>query len=97
MFTVAPGTVGGIVSGPDGEPIAVPPDPETLRDIAQASGGRSFAVGDADALKEVYEDLGSRIGTRPEQREMTAAFAGASLLLLAGGLGTGLRRRGRVA
>ena len=98
VYTVALGTPEGVVSGgPLGEPIPVPPDPETLRAIARESGGRAFEVDDADALEQVYEDLGSRVGTRPERRELTAAFAGASLLLLAGGLGTGLRWRGRVA
>ena len=97
VFTVALGTPEGVVAAPDGQSIAVPPDPETLRRIAQASGGRTFAAEDAGALEEVYEDLGSRIGTRPERREVSAAFAGAGLLLLLGGLGTGLRWRGRVA
>ena len=48
------------------------------------------------SLDDVYEKLGSRIGTRDEQREITAGFAGAGLLLLAGGVGSGLRRRGRI-
>ena len=96
VFTVALGTPEGEVAGPNGERLAVPPDPETLGEIAERSGGRAFAVDDADALEQVYEDLGSRIGTRPEQREIAAAFAGAGLLLLLGGLGTGLRWRGRI-
>ena len=97
VFTVALGTEDGLVAGPNGEPIAVPPDPATLREIAQRSGGRAFAAGDADALEQAYADLGSRIGTRPEQREVSVAFAGAGLLLLLGSLGSGLRWRGRVA
>ena len=72
----------------------VPPDPESLREIAQVSGGRAYAAADAGALEEVYKDLGSQIGTRPEQREITAGVAGASVLLLLAALGTGLRRRG---
>jgi Ca-activated chloride channel family protein len=72
----------------------VPPDPGSLREIAEVSGGRAYATGDAGALEEVYEDLGSQIGTRPEQREITAGVAGFGLLLLAGALGTALRRRG---
>lgn len=96
IFTVALGTDDGVVMQPDGELLRVPPDPETLRAIADRSGGRAFQVEDTGALEGVYEDLGSRIGTEPEEREVSAAFAGVSLLLLAGGLGVGLRWRSRV-
>jgi hypothetical protein len=47
--------------------------------------------------RPVYEHVGSRIGTRKEQREVSAAFAAGGLALLLGGLGTGLRWRGRLA
>jgi Ca-activated chloride channel homolog len=96
VYTVALGTESGVVSGPQGEPIAVPPDPETLRRIASTSGGRAFEAADASQLEGVYKSLGSRIGTRKERREVSAGFAAAGLLLLAGGVGTGLRRRGRL-
>jgi Ca-activated chloride channel family protein len=96
VYTVALGTDEGVVRGPRGEPLAVPPDPETLRAIARASGGEAFAAEDAGALGEVYERLGSRIGTTTEEREVSAAFAAAGLLLLLGGLGTGLRGRSRL-
>jgi Ca-activated chloride channel family protein len=97
ISTVALGTSDGVVIGPTGEPLAVPPDPETLRQIAERSGGRAFEVTDPGELDRVYEQLGSRIGTRQEQREVSAAFVAGGLLLLVGGLGTGLRTRGRIA
>lgn len=96
VHTVALGTASGTVTTPDGRTQSVPPDPEALRAIASASGGRAFAAEDADALDSVYERLGSQIGTREERREVTAGFAGAGLLLLAGALGTALRWRGRL-
>jgi Ca-activated chloride channel homolog len=96
ISTVALGTPGGTVYGPAGEPIAVPPDPQTLRAIATISGGTAFAAPDAEALDDVYQRLGSRLGTRRERREVTVGFAAAGLVLLAGGVGTGLRRRGRL-
>jgi Ca-activated chloride channel homolog len=97
VYTVALGTAQGAVTDPSsGQQIAVPPDPETLRAIAQASGGQAFEVDDADELDQVYQRLGSRIGTRQERREVTAAFAGGALILLLGGVGTGLRWRGRL-
>jgi len=62
-----------------------PPDPETLQAVAEQSGGQSFAVEDADALTAVYERLGSHVATEREPREVTAAFAGGALALVAGG------------
>jgi Ca-activated chloride channel homolog len=97
IYTVALGTPDGVIPGPLGQPIAVPPDPETLRQIAERSGGRAFATGDAGELDQVYEQLGSRIGTRTEKREVSVGFAAGGLLLLLGGLGTGVRWRGRIA
>ena len=60
------------------------------------SGGRAFTAEDANALDSVYERLGSQIGTRRVRREVSAGFAAAGLLLLAGALATSLRWRGRL-
>ncbi|HUF00978.1 MAG TPA: VWA domain-containing protein [Gaiellaceae bacterium] len=66
--------------------IQVPPSPETLEQMAAGTGGELFTVPDAEQLRRVYEDLGSRLGTREEPREITDVFAaGAALLLLVGG------------
>ncbi len=66
--------------------IRVPPDTETLREIARLTGGRYFAAPDAARLESIYANLGTRLSSRSEQREITAAFAGgAVLLLIAGG------------
>jgi len=65
----------------------VPPDRESLRRIADASGGRAFATADELQLDAVYEELGEQLGTREERREVTAGFAGlAAVMLVAGGL-----------
>jgi Ca-activated chloride channel homolog len=95
VYTVALGTAAGQVEA-NGQVIAVPPDPEALRQVAQLSGGAAFAAEDAGRLDEVYERLGSQIGTRKERREISAGFAAAGLLLLGGALGTSLRWRGRI-
>jgi Ca-activated chloride channel family protein len=97
VYTVALGTPDGVLpNGPMGQAVPVPPDPETLRAIAERSGGQAFEVEDAGELEGIYERLGSQIGTREEQREISAGFAAAGLLLLLGGVGTGLRWRGRL-
>jgi Ca-activated chloride channel family protein len=95
VYTVALGTEDGVVES-NGQTLRVPPDPEALQEVAQLSGGATFAAEDADALDEVYERLGSQIGTREEKREISAGFAAAGLLLLGGSLAASLRWRGRL-
>ena len=88
--TVAPGIPHGVVQVPLAggftARVQVPPDPNTLRAVAQATGGRFFAVPTAEQLQEVYADLESQLGEEKELREVSVAFAGVgALLLLVGG------------
>jgi Ca-activated chloride channel family protein len=86
VFTVALGTEEGTVEGPGGQEVPVPPDAETLRTIAEETGGESLASASEADLVSVYRDLGSSLGFVEEEREVTAAFAGAgAVLILAGG------------
>jgi Ca-activated chloride channel homolog len=97
ISTVALGTPEGTVQLAPGQwPMRVPPDPETLRAIAEVSGGEAFTANDSNKLSDVYKQMSSRLGTRPEQREVSAGFAGAAALLLAAGTAAALRRRGRL-
>jgi Ca-activated chloride channel homolog len=91
IYTVLVGTPNGVVEEelPGGlrTRIQVPPDPDVLREVAQLSGGEFFTATDDEDLKQVYEDLGSRLGHRDKSREVTDVFAGGSAaLLLVGGL-----------
>lgn len=91
IFTVSLGTDEGRVTVPDelGIPtvVDVPPDRETLRRIAEMTGGAFFDAPTDEELEDVYERLSTRVATTTEQREVTAAFAGAGLaLILIGGL-----------
>jgi Ca-activated chloride channel homolog len=94
VYTVALGTEAGTVQGPDGfggmRTIRVPPDPETLSQVAEQTGGKFFEAADQDALESVYDEIGSQVGVEHEQRELTVFFtaAGAALLLLGGALST---------
>jgi Ca-activated chloride channel homolog len=96
IHTFALGSSGGVIRTPDGALIPVPPDPETMRRIADTSGGRSFAVEDADDLAGLYRDLGSRVATEKEEREITAAFAAGGALLLVGAAAFGVRATARL-
>jgi Ca-activated chloride channel family protein len=92
VYSVLVGTNDGVINirlaGGFQAVMRVPPSPETLRSISQATGGRFYAVPDAAQLHEVYARLGSRLGSHEESREVTNLFAGgsAALLLLGGGL-----------
>ena len=92
VYTVAFGTEQGVVEVVDDngfkQRVTVPPDPPTLRQVSQLTGGRFYAAPNAAQLNAVYEELGSRIGSVEKEREITAAFAagGAFLLLAAGGV-----------
>jgi Ca-activated chloride channel family protein len=96
IHTFALGSSGGVIRSPDGALIPVPPDPETMRRIAELSGGRSFAVEDADDLAGLYRELGSRVATEKEQREITAAFAAGGALLLVAAAAFGVRATARL-
>jgi Ca-activated chloride channel family protein len=96
VSTVALGTTDGVVYGPQGQTLAVPPDPDTLREISSITGGTFTETADAGELDKVYKRLGSKVGTKRVKQEVSSDFAAAGLLLLLGGLGTGLRRRGRL-
>jgi Ca-activated chloride channel family protein len=91
IYTVSLGTASGTIdvqtkSGAT-ETRPVPPDPETLKQIAAITGGQAYTADDADKVTTAYEKLGSALGKRKEHREITAGFAGGALvLILAGGL-----------
>ena len=86
MYTVALGTDAGTITttSADGESLVyrVPPDPATLAAVAEKTGGKFFQAPDASSLETVYSKIGSQVGTEIEQRELTAAFAGAGAVLL---------------
>jgi Ca-activated chloride channel family protein len=85
VYTVALGTPEGTVVDAEGTTHQATPDPATMQAVAEASGGQSFTVEDADRLSAVYEKLGSQVATERKPREITAAFAGGALILVAGG------------
>jgi Ca-activated chloride channel family protein len=87
IYTVALGTASGTL--PNGD--AVPPDTQTLEQIARRSGGQAFTASEAGALSAVYEKLGSEVAMKKQPREVTAAFAGGAALFLLLGGGMSLR------
>jgi Ca-activated chloride channel family protein len=78
IYTVALGTSSGTINGST----PVPPDPQTLAQIAQRTGGRAFAAADVKSLNQVYKRLGSQVATEKRNQEVTSFFAGGGLALM---------------
>jgi Ca-activated chloride channel family protein len=104
--TIALGTPAGVIDrgqfgfgfppGQGGEQlIPVPPDPETLRAIAETTGGQFSEARTAEALENAYENLGSQLGREPGMSEITFLFVAiaAGLLLFAGVLSAAVSPR----
>jgi Ca-activated chloride channel family protein len=90
IYAVALGTPDGEVEVQDAfgitTRIQVPPDTETLKEIARVSHGKFFEASDSSKLSEIYSGLGTRLSSKQVKEEVTVAFAGGALvLLLAGG------------
>jgi Ca-activated chloride channel homolog len=98
IYTVSLGTESALIPNPGGfgPPVPVPPDPQTLREIARASGGRAFTAEDDNELSSIYRALGNQLGTKHKKREITAAFALVGIGLLVGAAGASMRLTGRL-
>ena len=100
VYTVALGTQNGYLEprSRDGTTrrVPVPPDTETLREIARETRGRYYAAPDAQRLTEIFKGLSTRLATRQEKQEVTAAFAGGGLALLLVGMVAAMARGGRL-
>ncbi len=98
IYTVALGTQDALVPNPNpfGAPLPAPPDPETLARIARITRAQSFSAQDAGRLDTIYKRLGSQLGSRSKDQELTAGFAAAGLLLLLGAGLTSVRFGGRL-
>ena len=91
VYTIALGTPDGTIEVRDNfgqlVTVDVPPDRETLQQIADATGGRAFDAPTAEDLAGVYANLESQIGYTEERQEVTYALVGAGLLLVLVGAG----------
>jgi Ca-activated chloride channel family protein len=79
---------------PDSRP-AYPPDHDTLRRIARASGGRYFSAPTRPRLEAIYNKIGSSFALVRERQEVTFVFAGAGAALLGIATMLSMRRKAR--
>lgn len=98
--TIALGTPNGEVEqvGPFGftQRVRVPPDRETLRQVARLTRGRYFEALSAEEAEGIYASLGTRLSSKPVKEEVTVAFAGGAVVLLLVSGALGLRWFGRL-
>ncbi|MEW2359282.1 VWA domain-containing protein [Spirillospora sp. NPDC029432] len=80
VSTIAFGTPYGTVDI-EGETTSVSVNKETLRALAEGSGGKPYEAADAGQLSEVYDSIGSSLGFKIEHRDVAARFTGIALLL----------------
>ena len=91
VFTVALGTPEGVVEFTrfgGTRIIPVPPDKETMRQIAATTGGRYFEAKNVGDLREAYDKMGSLVSKVERKQEVTFAFLAGGLLLLLGAAAT---------
>ena len=76
--------------------LEVPPDTETLDQIAEITGGQSFDAPSAADLQAVYDNLESRVGYTEEVQEVTFLLVAAGLVLVVLGAGASALWFGRL-
>lgn len=88
VYTIGVGTENGEILVGDGWSMRVRLDEESLRSIANVTGGEYFYAGTAPDLKKIYQGLHSKLALETREIEVTALLAGvaAALMLLAAGL-----------
>ncbi|MBB4907869.1 VWA domain-containing protein [Actinophytocola algeriensis] len=87
--TISVGTEGGAISQ-NGRDMAVPVDGATLRDVAERTGGSYHEAATTNELRDVYADIGSSVGFRTEQQDVSYRFIGLGLLFGLATAGTSL-------
>jgi Ca-activated chloride channel family protein len=100
VYTVVLGTDQGTITitRADGSTATrqVPPDRNSLEQIARASGGKAYTARSTAQLEEIYQSLGSQLGREKRKREVTSAVTGGGLVLMLVGVAMSLRWFGRV-
>lgn len=95
VYTIAFGTPNGTITqtpSPSGHPVVQPVrvDEDALQHLAESTGGRSYDAESLEELDSVYEDIGSSLGHRWTDKEITPRFVGWALLFALAAAGTAI-------
>lgn len=97
IHVVGLGTPDGHAAMGEGAAMYLQLDEPTLRRVAEMTGGEYHHAGTAEALRSVYQQLGSRMQVSRRETELSALLALAAAVLLATAVGLSLLWFGRVA
>jgi Ca-activated chloride channel family protein len=87
IYTVGIGTTAGTTLHVNGFTVHTALNEQLMQQIAQITEGAYYNAASQQDLRAIYENLGLQLVIKPEDTEVTALFAGASvLLLLIGGI-----------
>ncbi|MGC4805285.1 VWA domain-containing protein [Micromonospora sp. DT233] len=90
VHTISFGTPSGSVDR-GGRPIQVPVDGQTLKAVADTTGGRFHEATSSEELRAVYDDIGTSVGYRTQLQDVSARFIGLGLILAMGAAAGSLR------
>lgn len=79
IYSIAFGTPYGLVEI-EGEMHPVPVDEESMRSVAEITGGESYVAETGAELDQVYADIDSSVGYTTEEEEVTGRFVGYALV-----------------
>jgi Ca-activated chloride channel family protein len=79
IYAISYGTDNGYVDL-DGQRSRVPPDPEALKAIANATKGQEYSADNASQLRNAYQSIKSEVGYESRVKEITATAAGVGLV-----------------
>jgi Ca-activated chloride channel homolog len=85
IFTVGLGSPAGTTVNLNGFQVHTQLNEPLLQQIADTTQGTYYRAQDAQQLRSIYANLDTRLVVEPQKIEITALFAGASILLLAAG------------
>lgn len=94
VSTITYGTAEGTLEV-DGEIVEVPPDTESMEEVAAETGGTAFTATSSDELSAVYEDIQARVGYDTEEQEVSRVFLAAGLVSVILAAGAALVWTGR--
>lgn len=96
IYVVGLGTADGHLAEGEGMSIYLKLDEPMLREVARLTGGEYFHAGTAEALRSVYQKLGSRLQTQTRDTELTALLALLAAMLIVAGAALSVLWFGRV-
>ena len=96
IYPIGLGSAAGTVLEVNGFSIATHLDEETLKQIAEVSGGTYYNATDSSSLNQVYDSIQLNWVSRSVPHEVTSLVAGVATLLLLAGAVVSVLRRGRV-